>query len=173
MNPVIRDKVLDICLDKPTLADALHRTAKMEEQKVENGDWNSADNLDRSLDAWTYSDTPIRASHIGTLLDKNIIFKTYDSNSSTAYRFTDVNTVLQAIQEFQDMRNSMDSFEHTLFKDAGTGVELVREGNEYFIDDGHNKIRVPPNKLQELYSTCKKAWRHEELRRLSEDEDGD
>jgi hypothetical protein len=80
--------------------------------------------------------------------------------------------VIQAVEEFRDMRNSMDEFSRTLFKDAGTEVELVREGNEYFIDDGHNRIRVPPNKMQELYNGCKDAWRHEELRRSSDDEEG-
>jgi len=166
VNPVIRDKVLDLCLNKGESADNLYKTALYEKDKVENGDWDEySEDADHLNGKWEYEDVPMSPSDLGHLTDKDVLDKVYDSNSYSCYRIPPLDTVIQAVEEFSERQNSLDSFEQDLYSDAGKDVKIVHEGNEYFIDDGHNRIRVPPNTLQELCMGCKHAWRHEELRR--------
>jgi len=157
---------LDLCLNKGESADNLYKTALYEKDKVENGDWDEySEDADYLNGKWEHSDVPLKPHDLGHLTTKGVLDKVYDSNSYSCYRIPCLDTVIQAVEEYQEMQNSLDSFEQDLYSDAGKDVKIVREGNEYFIDDGHNRIRIPPNKMYELYNGCKDAWRHEELRR--------
>lgn len=173
MNPVVRDRVLDICLDKPKLANALYHTVDMELDKIESGEWEEYDPDGprvSSFESWEYEDVPIRAAHLGYLLDQDIIVKTFDSNSTSAFRFTDPETVHTAIEDFLEFQD-MEEFEVDLYDvpDTGKEVSMTRSGNFYHIEWDGGSIEVPPNKVRELADGVKKAWRFEELRRRSEE----
>jgi len=159
VNPVIRDKVLDICLNKPELANALYETAFMELSD------------DHSVGYWSYEDVPIRASHLGYLMYIDIISKEIDTNSRSLFVMADPETVYKTIESFLEFQEQ-ESFERDLYEinDMDIEVKMTRSDNFYHIQWEHGSLEVPPNQLRELADGVKAAWRFEELLRRSREQ---
>jgi hypothetical protein len=159
LNPVIRDEVLDICLNKPELAEALYETAVMELSD------------DYTMGHWAYRDVPIRASHLGYLMDIEIISKVVDTNSRSLFTMEDAETVYETIETFLKFQKQ-DSFERDLYEinDMDIEVKMTRSDNFYHIEWEHGSLEVPPNQLRELVDGVKAAWRFEELLRRSQED---
>lgn len=168
----MRDRVLDICLEKPELAEAMYVTAKTVTGEISEQAYDEylPGGLSIGEKGWTYDTVPIRASHLGYLLDMDITKKVVDTNSRSIFTFVDPELVVRTVEEFSQFRSEED-FETDLYEvtDTGKDVDLVRDGNFYRIEWEHGSLEVPPNQLVDLFEGVKEAWRFEELRRLADD----
>jgi hypothetical protein len=175
VNPVVRDRVLDICLDKPELAESMYLTAQYELDQISDEDLEERfpDRTQRSEHrvGWEYNEVPFSASQLAQLLDQDLIRKELDTNSTSLFIFNEPEDVIEVIEEFTRFQEQ-ESFETDLYEvtDTGKEVRMRRDGNFYHIEWGQGSLEVPPNKLDELFEGVKEAWRFEELRRLAEEE---
>jgi hypothetical protein len=160
-DPVMRDRVLDICLEKPELAEAMYVTAKTVTGEISEQAYDEylPGGLSIGEKGWTYDTVPIRASHLGYLLDMDITEKVVDTNSRSIFTFVDPELVVRTVEEFSQFRSERLRDRPVRGHRHRQDVDLVRDGNFYRIEWEHGSLEVPPNQLVDLFEGVKEAWR--------------
>ena len=178
-NQAVRNELLDVLTDKPSLIDPVEQAIQYERELLDGGRFDEyteerSQDSDVFVRGWDVMDAGIPPKFIGTLVMTEVVDRVYSSNSGSSFRFTDLDACEEACQDFRAMmedvaqHKTMDEEIHT---DEDYILRIEEEDGFFYIVQEKpgvgemGRIEVPPNVVDELVDSVREAERLQDLRR--------